>query len=111
MTRGVGRVIVGAMPAEPLIAKRAPDEPEREDGTRVDVVDDTRRDRPRIRCPLCMWVPRASDRWACYCGCSWNTFDTGGRCPECGFQFRHTMCLECKRWSKHVAWYADEPST
>jgi hypothetical protein len=77
----------------------------------VDEADDEDGARPRIRCPLCMWVPRGRDRWICYCGCSWHTFDTGGRCPECGFQHEHTMCLACRRWSKHLAWYADEGST
>lgn len=65
------------------------------------------RKRPKIRCPLCMWVPKASDRWTCYCGCEWNTFDTGGRCPECSFQYHQTMCLNCHKWSKHIAWYTD----
>lgn len=32
---------------------------------------------PRIRCPLCGWMPRNEDRWSCSCGHQWNTFDTG----------------------------------
>jgi hypothetical protein len=40
--------------------------------------------RRRIRCPLCDWEPRRFDRWECFCGTAWNTFDTGGRCPGCG---------------------------
>jgi hypothetical protein len=38
---------------------------------------------PRIKCPLCGWSPRKDDRWACSCGHTWNTFDTGGVCPAC----------------------------
>ena len=32
---------------------------------------------PRIRCPLCGWMPRKDDLWSCHCGHLWNTFDTG----------------------------------
>jgi hypothetical protein len=38
---------------------------------------------PRIRCPLCGWSPRKEDKWFCTCGNEWNTFDTGGVCPDC----------------------------
>jgi hypothetical protein len=37
----------------------------------------------RIRCPLCSWSPRKEDKWFCNCGNEWNTFDTGGVCPDC----------------------------
>jgi hypothetical protein len=70
----------------------------------------------RIRCPLCRWRPRASDRWACRdcghpehfydgCGTSWNTFDTRGLCPGCGHQWRWTFCLSCRERSLHEDWY------
>jgi hypothetical protein len=73
----------------------------------------------RIRCPLCKWQPRASDRWMCldcghpeffFNGCytSWNTFSTGGRCPGCAHQWRWTSCLRCEGWSLHEEWYAEE---
>jgi len=72
----------------------------------------------RIRCPLCRWRPRASSRWYCLdsghpqyfdggCGTAWNTFDTRGRCPGCGHQWRWTACLYCEGWSPHDEWYAD----
>jgi hypothetical protein len=73
----------------------------------LDEDENAGRKRSRIRCPLCMWVPRASDRWTCYCGCPWHTFDTAGRCPDCGFQHEHTVCLACHRWSQHLAWYTE----
>ena len=66
----------------------------------------------RIRCPLCGWTPRSEDRWTCLCGCLWNTFETRGRCPECGSQWLKTQCLACSRWSPHEDWYADaEPAS
>lgn len=64
----------------------------------------------RIRCPLCGWTPRSTDRWGCICGCMWNTFETHGRCPDCGQQWLKTQCLACGRWSPHEDWYAPHPS-
>jgi hypothetical protein len=59
----------------------------------------------RIRCPLCLWEPRAEDRWMCSCRHTWNTFDTGGVCPGCLKQWTMTMCLSCHAWSAHSDWY------
>jgi hypothetical protein len=61
---------------------------------------------PFIRCPKCGWTPRAEDRWRCSCGHTWNTFDTGGVCPGCRYQWKITKCLRCKEWSAHSDWYA-----
>jgi hypothetical protein len=47
----------------------------------------------------------SSSRWSCHCGCSWNTFDTKGKCPSCAYQWEDTACLSCHRWSKHDEWY------
>jgi hypothetical protein len=60
---------------------------------------------PRIRCPMCGWQPRAHDRWACMCGRVWNTFDTGGVCPGCMYQWKVTACPACGRFSPHSDWY------
>ncbi len=71
-----------------------------------------------IRCPLCRWKPRASDRWCCDdcddpeffyggCGTEWNTFATRGRCPGCTHQWRWTSCLRCEGWSPHDSWYEE----
>jgi hypothetical protein len=61
--------------------------------------------RLRIRCPRCAWQPRQHDRWSCLCGHQWNTFDTGGVCPECGKLWEQTQCLRCHEWSRHDTWY------
>jgi hypothetical protein len=60
---------------------------------------------PRIRCPLCGWSPNRNSRWRCNCGHVWNTFDTGGVCPGCLYQWTVTACLACGRWSAHSDWY------
>lgn len=72
----------------------------------------------RIRCPLCLWQPNAASRWCCNCvgtpeprfdscGTVWNTFDTHGRCPGCGHQWRWTTCLRCATASPHEDWYEE----
>lgn len=61
----------------------------------------------RIFCPKCNWKPRQQDRWSCTCGCIWNTFDTGGMCPDCGKAHQSTQCLSCARFSPHAEWYHD----
>jgi hypothetical protein len=63
---------------------------------------------PHIRCPLCRWRPRKTDRWMCKCRHIWNTFDTGGVCPSCLFQWLQTQCLACKKFSPHSDWYETE---
>ena len=73
----------------------------------------------RVRCPLCKWQPNPSHRWFCAqcespeffadgCGTCWNTFNTRGRCPGCGHQWRWTACLNCEGWSLHSDWYENE---
>jgi len=59
----------------------------------------------RIRCPLCGWQPAKHDRWICRCRHVWNTFDTGGVCPACLYQWTITACLACWRFSPHSDWY------
>ena len=63
----------------------------------------------RIRCPKCRWEPRQTARWMCRCGHCWNTFDTAGLCPACGYQWEITACLRCGEYSPHRDWYEDEP--
>jgi hypothetical protein len=65
----------------------------------------------RIACPKCEWEPTATDLWACSPGCgnAWNTFETMGRCPNCGKVWRETCCHRCAKWSPHFDWYHDLP--
>ena len=72
----------------------------------LDEVLTTRRGE-RIRCPMCFWQPRKSDRWFCSrCLRSrWNTFETRGVCPVCSHRWTWTRCLSCTEWSLHEDWY------
>jgi hypothetical protein len=63
---------------------------------------------PVIRCPKCGWRPGPEDRWQCKCGFVWNTFETGGVCPGCFYQWMETACLRCGEWSAHSDWYGEE---
>lgn len=62
---------------------------------------------PGIRCPKCNWKPRAKILWSCNCGHQWNTFDTRGLCPGCGYQWEITGCFQCGAVSPHSDWYTD----
>jgi hypothetical protein len=63
---------------------------------------------PRIRCPKCQWSPDAEARWSCRCRHLWNTFQTRGLCPGCGYQWTVTTCLNCGQASPHAEWYVKE---
>lgn len=58
-----------------------------------------------IRCPKCGWGPHHNARWGCKCGHAWNTFETGGACPACSYQWTVTACLSCGETSAHSDWY------
>jgi hypothetical protein len=85
----------------------------------VESEDETADSFSRIRCPLCRWQPRASNRWYCAdagfpefyaggCGTAWNTFATRGVCPGCRHRWRWTTCLRCYKNSLHEDWYAEK---
>ena len=63
---------------------------------------------PRIRCPLCGCCAAKTDLWSCTCAHKWNTFDTGGVCPSCLYQWKVTACPSCGEWSPHSDWYGKD---
>jgi rubrerythrin len=74
------------------------------DGYRRDV--STEGSEAKHRCPHCGWEPDPTAEWYCdKCGCYWNTFQTGGRCPKCNYQWTETGCDSCGKWSDHKDWY------
>jgi hypothetical protein len=64
----------------------------------------------KIYCPKCEWRPEPHHKWVCDVNCRtmWNTFETHGRCPGCGKQWRVTQCLACCAFSPHDDWYHEE---
>src|ERR1022692_3040947 len=47
-------------------------------------------------CPACTAAPPLGDFWKCArCGQAFDTFQTGGVCPQCGDLFTVTRCLDC----------------
>jgi hypothetical protein len=60
-----------------------------------------------IYCPKCKWKPDGKPYWECLpiCGNKWNTFETGGICPECNEKFEQTQCIRCNSFSPHKSWY------
>ena len=62
-----------------------------------------------IACPKCNWEPDGGPHWWCFCGHSWNTFETSGKCPKCSKIWADTQCPShaggCDSWSKHIDWY------
>lgn len=66
-------------------------------------------DNIHICCPKCKWEPDGQAYWQCNCGCVWDTFSTGARCPECGKVWKETQCIVeaggCSNFSPHLDWY------
>ena len=49
-----------------------------------------------VHCPSCGQSPPCADLWNCdACGRKFDTFATGGRCPQCGKGFGWTSCPLC----------------
>ena len=59
-----------------------------------------------IKCKGCSWKPLKDDEWQCSCRYVWNTFDTGGECPQCKKRWEITQCLHCRKFSPHLDWYS-----
>lgn len=60
-----------------------------------------------IMCKLCHWTPQTESKWVCNCGHRWNTFLTGGKCPNCLKQWEYTACLKCSKNTDHLYWYGE----
>ncbi|MHA1230528.1 MAG: hypothetical protein ACTSRP_12690 [Candidatus Helarchaeota archaeon] len=61
------------------------------------------------RCPSCGWTPNKSAKWQCNkCNTIFNTFETGGICPQCGEFFKKTQCLFCGACYPFEDWYEED---
>jgi Zn-dependent protease len=52
--------------------------------------------RPGYMCPSCRTAPPIGTFWNCVqCRQAFDTFETGGTCPNCAARYATTMCLDC----------------
>lgn len=63
--------------------------------------------RAGFACPSCRTSPPLGDFWKCNkCSTSFDTFQTGGVCPQCSATFDQTTCLDCRQKSPIAQWQA-----
>jgi Zn-dependent protease len=61
--------------------------------------------RPGFACPSCRTAPPVGAFWKCNnCSTSFDTFQTGGVCPQCSASFPLTTCLDCRQKSPIAEW-------
>jgi GNAT superfamily N-acetyltransferase len=63
-----------------------------------------------IRCPRCSWEHAGGDKWCCVgCGRTFDTFESRGLCPHCGFVSTTTECPGCEVSQPHFDFYVYAP--
>jgi Zn-dependent protease len=61
--------------------------------------------RKGFACPSCKTSPPMGSFWKCnQCGTGFDTFETGGVCPQCSARFATTTCLDCRRPAPIAEW-------
>lgn len=60
--------------------------------------------RQGFACPSCKTPPPIGAIWKCKCGAQFDTFETGGVCPQCSTHFATTTCLDCRRQAPIDEW-------
>jgi len=61
--------------------------------------------RPGFACPSCHTAPPLGPFWTCNkCNTAFDTFATGGVCPQCSARFANTMCLDCRHKASIAEW-------
>lgn len=61
--------------------------------------------RAGFACPSCKASPPVGPVWKCnQCGAGFDTFETGGICPQCSARFATTTCLDCRRQAPIAEW-------
>ncbi|MGA8740893.1 MAG: site-2 protease family protein [Terracidiphilus sp.] len=63
--------------------------------------------RQGFACPSCRTAPPLGPVWRCNkCNSSFDTFQTGGVCPQCSARFEKTTCLDCRHQAPLSEWQA-----
>ncbi len=61
--------------------------------------------RTGFACPSCRTAPPLGPVWRCNkCSTSFDTFQTGGVCPQCSARFEKTTCLDCRYQAPLSEW-------
>ncbi|HEY2468546.1 MAG TPA: site-2 protease family protein [Terracidiphilus sp.] len=61
--------------------------------------------RQGFTCPSCKTSPPTGAYWKCnQCSTGFDTFATGGVCPQCSARFTTTTCLDCRRSAPIAEW-------
>lgn len=61
--------------------------------------------RQGFACPSCRTAPPMGPIWRCNkCNSSFDTFETGGVCPQCSAKFEKTTCLDCRHQAPLNEW-------
>lgn len=56
-------------------------------------------------CPSCRTAPPIGPIWRCNkCDTKFDTFETGGVCPQCAARFEKTTCLDCRHQAPISEW-------
>jgi Zn-dependent protease len=63
------------------------------------------RRRPGFGCPECKASPPLGEYWVCgKCETHFDTFATGGTCPQCHSGFSAARCIDCGAWTPLRDW-------
>jgi Zn-dependent protease len=63
--------------------------------------------RAGFACPSCRTAPPIGPFWRCNkCATQFDTFETGGVCPNCSARFDKTTCLDCRQSNPVANWQA-----
>jgi Zn-dependent protease len=63
-------------------------------------------------CPTCYNGPPLGPLWVCNeCGRRFDTFDTRGKCPDCGMWYLQTRCPKCGETHHVDRWFEYRPGT
>jgi Zn-dependent protease len=63
--------------------------------------------RQGFACPSCRSAPPVGPIWRCNkCQAQFDTFETGGVCPQCSARFERTTCLDCHQQAPLMEWQA-----
>ncbi|HKD61374.1 MAG TPA: site-2 protease family protein [Terracidiphilus sp.] len=61
--------------------------------------------RQGFACPSCHTSPPVGSFWRCNnCSAQFDTFQTGGVCPQCSARFEKTTCMDCHQQSPIQEW-------